>query len=166
MGKKRSIAEILKHRGRSYLLTDLPGGSLTQLTEIENSIIDSRLTGLSFSQLSESAVRTAVDQIILKTAAITGCPFPQTEFFAEVLTTTLTEYLTEFGFGELTLEEIILAVKLNAKGGLRFPSGMEVEKVNFSGACFNIDFLSKILSNYMALRNNLDRKLENYIDGY
>ncbi len=75
------------------------------------------------------------------------------------------EYLNEFGYGELTLQEIILAFRLNTHGGLRYPSGLEVERVPFSGVCFNVDFLAKVLANYMAFRNLLDRKFENFLDG-
>lgn len=144
----------------------MPDINKIRLTEVEVRIISARLIGLSISQLDKKEIKTTADQIMLQAAAITGCPLPQTEFFASVLTETMMEYLCDFGFGELTLEEIILSMKFNTKGGLRHPTGLEVDKVIFSGTCFNIDFLSKILSNYMIFRNNLDRKFENFIDGY
>lgn len=137
-----------------------------RLTEIERRIVAARLDGFSVIQLDGAAARTTGDQIMLQAAAIVGCPTPQTDFFAEVLTTAMMNYLKDFGYGELTLSEIILAIQLNTQGGLRFPSGLEVEKVPFFGVCFNIDFLSRILSNYMIFRNHLDRKFENFIDGY
>jgi len=137
-----------------------------KLTETEKKIIKNRLIGMSFSQLPEKELRFTADQIILNAAAISGCPTPVTDFFADVLTNQINEYINEFGFNELTIKEIVLAFQLNTKGGLRHPSGLEIEKVNFSGTCFNIDFLSGVLTNYLALRNNLDRKLENFLDGY
>lgn len=148
------------------MLAELPETSQMRITEVERRIVESRLDGLSVSQLDESATRTTADQIMLQAAAIIGCPTPETEFFAEVVSNTMMNYLKRFGFGELTLAEIILAIELNTQAGLRFPSGLEVEKVPFFGVCFNIDFLSRILSNYMIFRNNLDRKFENFIDGY
>lgn len=137
-----------------------------RLTEIEKKIVKSRLSGLSFCQLPESELRFTADQIILNAAAISGCPTPETDFFADILTNQINEYISEFGFDDLTVKEIILAFQLNTKGGLRSPSGLEIDKVNFSGHCFNIDFMSGVLSNYMVLRNHLNRKLENFIDGY
>lgn len=137
-----------------------------KLTDAEKKIIKSRQDGPSFSQLTEKELRFTADQIILNAAAISGCPVPITDFFAEVLTNQINEYINEFGFNELTVKEIILAFQLNTKGGLRHPSGLEIDKIHFSGNCFNIDFLSGVLSNYLALRNHLDRKLENFLDGY
>lgn len=144
----------------------MPETNGLRITEVEHRIIGARLNGLSLSQLDGDEIKTTADQIMLQAAAITGCPFPQTEFFASVLTDTMMDYLKEFGFGELTFDEIVLAMKLNTKGGLRLPTGLEIDKVAFTGTCFNIDFLSKMLSNYMVFRNNLDRKFENFIDGY
>lgn len=137
-----------------------------KLTETEKKIVKCRQSGLSFSQLPEKELRFTADQIILNAAAISGCPTPLTDFFAEVLTSQINEYINEFGFNELTIREIILAFQLNTKGGLRHPSGLEIDKVHFSGNCFNIDFMSGVLTNYLALRNHLDRKLENFLDGY
>lgn len=144
----------------------MPETNKAKFNEVEKKIIFSRLEGLSICQLDENESRLVADQIILKSAYIIGCPTPETEFYAEGLAKEMMEYLNEFGFSELTLSEIILALRLNTKGGLRFPTGVEVEKVLFSGTCFNVDFLSKVLSNYMAFRNILDRKIENFIDGY
>lgn len=166
MEKTRSLAETIKHRGKNYSLRELPDMRAIRVTEVELRIVNARLVGLSVAQLDAAQVRTTGDQIMLQASAITGCPMPQTDFFAEVLTTTMMNYLIEFGYGELTLTEIVLALQLNTQGGLRLPSGLEVEKVSFFGVCFNIDFLSRILSNYMIFRNNLDRKFENFIDGY
>lgn len=144
----------------------MPEINRNKLTEVEKKIISARLEGKSICQLTDESLRVAADQIILKSAYIVGCPTPETEFYSEGLAKEMIEYLNEFGFSELTLNEIILAIRLNTKGGLKYPSGTDVEKIIFSGTCFNIDFLSKILSNYMTFRNILDRKIENFIDGY
>jgi hypothetical protein len=144
----------------------MPEENLNKFSEVEKKIINARLDGLSLSQLGESDLRLAADEIILKSAYIVGCPTPLTDFYANGLCNEMMEYINQFGFHELTLAEVILAIRLNTKGGLRFPTGVDVEKVVFVGSCFNIDFLSKVLSNYMAFRNILDRKLENQIDGY
>lgn len=112
-------------------------------------------------------MRTTCDKIILKTAAISGCPVPQTDYFAEVLTTEITEFINEFDFKYFTFWEIVLALRFNAKGGLRSPgNGHFISKVQFSGTCFNINFLSEVLNNYSLLREGLDRKFQNVIDGY
>lgn len=135
-----------------------------KLTEIEKMIIESRLAGESFVDLPDK--KYSCDQIMLKGAAISGCPLPQTEFFADIIGDQICEFIEKFGFAELTMNEIILALQMNSKGGLRFPSGVSVDQIPFVGNCFNIDFLSKVLSNYLILRNILDQKFKNFIDGH
>lgn len=111
-------------------------------------------------------LRVATDKIILTGASISGCTLPQTEGFAEIISNEIVEFINEYGYRELTLEEILTALRLNAKGGFKFPTGIELEHVPFTGNCFNIVYLSKVLSNYKAFRDILDRKLSNFIDGY
>jgi len=103
---------------------------------------------------------------MLRGAAICGCSVPSTEFFAEIIAEELLTFISEFGYKELTFEEILLAMRMNAKGGFKFPTGLELEVVPFFGNCFNVDYFSKVILNYMTIRKFLDRKLQNIIDGY
>lgn len=136
-------------------------------TKTEVKIIQARLDGFSFCQLEGNDLRVAVDQIMLRGAAISGCPLPGTEGFAEVIAKELISFINDCGYGELTLSEIILAMRLNAAGGNRHPgTGDYMDSVSFSGNCLNVFYVSKILSNYFLLRNNLDRKFENKVNGY
>jgi hypothetical protein len=48
---------------------------------------------------------------------------------------------------------------------MKYSDGDSV-KVEFRGNCFNVDFVSNVLSAYMSMRNSVDRKLQNQIDGY
>lgn len=136
-----------------------------KLSEVEKKIINARLVGLSFCQLEGNDLRVATDKILIQGAAITGAPMPSTEGFAEVLSQEIVTLINEFGFGNLTLAEIILAMRFNSVD-MRFPSGVEIEKATFRGNCFSVDFLSKILYNYSVLRKFVDRKFQNKIDGY
>jgi len=144
----------------------MPETSRSKLTEVEIKILEARQDGFSFAQLDKAHVRLAADKIILKAAAICGCPTPETDFFAEILTTEIDDYINQFGFGELTVSEIILSMRLNTSHNLKKPPHLEVFAIAFSGACINVDFLSKMLGNYLIYRNSLDRKLQNFIDGH
>lgn len=121
---------------------------------------------MSFGQIEKDKIRWHVDQIMLRGAAISGCAVPSTEFFAEIIADEISVFILEFGYSDLTYEEILLALRMNTKLGYDFPDGIEWEYVSFFGNCFNIDYFSKIMTNYMALRKILDRKLQNLIDGY
>lgn len=116
--------------------------------------------------MTKDDLRYSIDQIMLRGAAISGCALPATEFFAGFIADELTIFINEFGFREYTLNEILLALRLNSQGGAKTPSGLPIDQVVFSGVCFNVDYISKVLENYKSVRNYLDRKIENQIDGY
>lgn len=133
---------------------------------MDNRIIKARGEGTSFCEMDYDEAKSTIDNILLSGAAITGAPLPSTEFFANFISKEVFIHLTEFGRGELTLDEVLLALRINSLGENKMPSGNPMEQVSFYGNCFNVDFLSKVLGNYMIFRNNLDRKLGNYLDGY
>jgi hypothetical protein len=147
------------------MLADLPKEKV-KLTELEGMIIEKRLSGPSFCQLRPDLLRVEVDSIILAGAAITGCNLPTTDFFAEAITREIIAFISESGYENLTMEEILFALRVNERDDIRWPSGDYVTQVPFVGNTFNVSFLAKVLANYMRFRKILDRKLENFIDGY
>lgn len=147
------------------MLKNLPKENL-KLNEVEERIIAARLNGMAFCQIHEKDLKTAMDQIIVRGAAMMGCDLPATEFFARLIADEVEQLIIQFGYSKYTLEEILLSMRLNINGGLRWPSGIEIEHIPFSGRTFNAAFLSKTLMNYKTLRTQLDRKLENFVDGY
>lgn len=159
-----NLAGTLNHKGKNYLLKDLEG--TMNLTKTEKKIIDARLVGSSFSQLGEKEIKTTVDQIMLRVAAICGCALPNTEFFAKFISEEISKFILDFGYSNLTLEETLLAFRLNSYGGLKNTTGETITAVSFTGNSVNVDYIAKVLLNYMAIRNFLDRKLQNKIDGY
>jgi hypothetical protein len=163
--QKMEHPSILDHKGKSYSLEELAKES-KNLNPTEKKIVLSRLKGQSFSDLSQTDIRLATDKIMITGAAIYGCPLPTTEGFAEIISDQLTIFLNQFGYGKLTVSEIILSMHLNAAGVMRYSSGDYVERIEFSGQTFNVNFISKILQVYRNLRASLDRKFENQIDGY
>lgn len=161
--ENQNLAATLKHREKSYSLQELK--NTIKPHPIEKKIIDCRCKGLSFCQLAKDELVYAIDQIMLRGAAISGCALPQTEFFAGFISSELSIFINKFGYGELTLEEILLAMRLNSKG-LWYPSGLEIDPIQFTGVCFNVNYIAKVLANYMIMRNQLDRVFQNQIDGY
>lgn len=116
--------------------------------------------------MDEKGIRCAIDQIMFRGAAISGCALPQTEFFAEFIAEEVVVFINEFGYSEYTFDEIILSMRLNSMGGLKRSSGEEIQQIDFFGSCFNVNYISKVLANYALVRNQLDRKLQNQLDGY
>lgn len=159
-----NLAETLKHRGKNYSLRDLP--KEFKPTWVEKKIIQARLIGVSFGQMSDDEIKTCVDQMILNCSAIVGCGLPQTDYFADILTAAVKTYLVDYGYDTLTNAEVMLAMNLNEKRGIRMASGLDLESVTFAGNHFNVSYLAKVIQNYLIIRGQLDRKLQNHIDGF
>lgn len=95
---------------------------------------------------------------MIRIAGLYGCALPSTEFYARFIADEIKIFFKDFGYGELTLEEILLAFRLNVLPGF--------ETIPFSGLCVNVDFISKVINEYLNTRKLLDRKLQNKLDGY
>lgn len=163
--QKVGLAAILNHGGRKLWLNDFVK-ELKRPTKIEVRIIKARSEGLSFCELDGDDQRIAIDQIMFRGAAICGCNLPQTEMFATYVADEISSFILEFGYEELTLNELLLALKINAFGKIKNPAGEDIEQVCFTGNTINVFYLGKILKNYKVLRDNLDRRIQNQIDGY
>lgn len=147
------------------MLQDLKSMNL-KLNEIETKILEARLKGDCFGEMNADGLRYCTDKIIFSGGALFGCNLPQTEVFAQVLASEITVMLLDFGYADYTLDEVLLAMRMNARGGLRYPSGEEVRKTEFSGYYFNVSFVCEMLEKYAYFRNHLDAKFKNKIDGY
>ncbi len=102
----------------------------------------------------------------MRVTSITGIALPATDLLSNMLVDELTVFLKDFGYSNLNPDELILAFRFNSRGGLKQPSGVDIEPIDIIGSFINVHYVSKVLSNYMAVRNILDSKLKNLIDGY
>jgi hypothetical protein len=105
---------------------------------------------------------------LIRGAAVYGCELPLTESFAVVLSDQINELLNGYGYGELTLEEIFLAMHLNVAHNLKNPKwdADGTEKITFSGRFMNSSFLSKVLHRYMIIRNTMDGVISNNLEQF
>lgn len=148
------------------MLSDLDR-TLLKLEEIESWILDARCSGVSICAIdSEQDLKKKGAELISRISAQCGCATPTTEVFFNVLVEEVCDFMLRYGNGELCFEEYLLASRINSMGGYKFPSGLELERVPFVGNCFNVEYLSKLTDNYFRIRLQLDRKLQNLIDGY
>lgn len=134
------------------------------MKEIEHKIIKARCNGFSINQLSAQDFKLDTDLLVFKLCAISGADLPGTDFFADIISTELMKYLIDFGYSEFSIEEVLLAFRLNAQG-FNYPNGESADKVIFKGV-LNINLLATVLNNYKILRDCLDRKFQNELEGY
>lgn len=146
------------------MLKELKEVSKLRLKETDNKILTARFSGLSLNQLDRTGLKLDIDLLIFKVCAISGADLPPTDFFADILSTEISIYLKDYGFFDLTVEEVLTAFRFNAFG-VSYPSGESIEKVYFRGV-LNINLLGTVLNNYKYLRDCLDRKFKNEIEGY
>lgn len=121
---------------------------------------------LSISLLDKKDLLEGFDEVLFKITAITGIGLPNTDLLIKFLKEQIIDFLLEFGYEDLTIEEISLAFMINAENNLQTPSGIELQYIENFGKYINVYHFSKIVHNYMAIRNLLDRKIQNQIDGY
>lgn len=136
------------------------------LTKIEIDILKERKNGLAISQTLSDRLKCDTDKLVFVGAAIYGSAIPATEFFADIICEEVINFIFGSGIENLAFGEILLALRFNTKNNFNPPKGLELEMINFTGTTFNINFLSKVVFNYMQIRNLLDRKIQNQIDGY
>lgn len=139
---------------------------LKRPTKLEIKIAEARSSSLSFCEKNELERRVTIDQIMFRGAAICGCTLPQTEIFAKFIAEEIENFILNFGYEEFTESEILLAMQVNAFDKIKNPMGEDLEQVVFSGISFNVVYLAKILKNYKIIRENLDKKIKNQLDGY
>ena len=157
--------KTISHANKAHSLKGL-SGTLKKQTEIEKKIIKARLSSISIFEMDEKNIKVFCDALIFKCSAFTGCELPVTDYYADVLSASIIRFLLDMGYGDLTLEEIELALSVNCSHQHKLPLGIELPEITFFGKGLNIFFLSKILGNYMILRNHLDRRFQNLIDGH
>lgn len=135
------------------------------LSNIDLLIIDARYSGLSIFEIDPELIRAEIDEILIRGSAIYGCKLPISDFFAKYLFEETYDLLIN-GYAEYTIQEVLLALRLNIIVRFKIIVGIDVEYIPFSGETFNVDFLSSVLNGYSSFRNNLNRRIQNLIDGY
>lgn len=133
-----------------------------KLNSNESLIIDSRVGDESLFLLGDGAAEAASLPLIRQISVIIGQPLPTPEYL-DLLEKRLASFITKFGYDELTFSELILAFELNAVG---YTGEIEIDVVRSSTKNIGIEYVSKVLENYMQLRKTLDRKIQNQLDGY
>ncbi len=137
-----------------------------KLKDYQKKIIELRINGLTILELPANEVKVLIDVTIFKVSAISGFALATTPEFADVLNEEFRILLSEYGFDNLTFDEIVTAFRMNARGGYRHQSGEMIEKVKSYSQFFSIDFAADVLNKYMTHRNVLDSLIKNELEGY
>lgn len=139
-----------------------------RLAIIEKQVLEARQVGFSLFQIEESEFKAFVCALVFKISAMTGIKLPKELEYIEELEYELGKHLLENTYRELSTEEVHLALRVNLPyplTALRFPSGIEIDRVEPQGDCVSVEYVSLVLRNYKVIRNAIDRKLQNFIDG-
>lgn len=159
-----SNSMVITHRGSQYGLKEL--SEQYKATKIDLKIIEARSIGLSISQVPTDDLLADLQDVLVSISVISGHGLPEDDFFADRLSKELVMHLNNFGYGDLTMCELVLAFNLNCKCGLKYPSGSDIIATEIFGKYISVDYVSRVLSTYKTLRTMLDNHLKNIIDGY
>lgn len=152
------------YRGNQYSLRELP--KQIKLTDLEKKIITARLCGGSISVLDDAGLKKAFKSIISSCIAIYGF-FPiNNNDQLELISEEMCSFFVNMDFDHMNLAEYHLALQVNAKGNLKFPSGVEAEQVKPTTTGVSVKFVSDVMCLYLKFRDMLDRKFQNSIDGF
>lgn len=149
--RNQQTAITIKQLDRAFTLTDL-FNNFPRLAGNEERIIEARQKGIAFLDMTEKEASAAVTGIIFKVSVICGCQLPTHDAHINALEAEFLNFLEENGYGVMTVEEVLLAFRLNAAFKLS-------ERVEIYGAIFNIDYAGKVLKQYLSERHTLDYKL-------
>ncbi len=138
----------------------------TKQTDVDKKIIEARLTGDAFGELDEIILDSVYTDLLVKIACITGAELPVNESMCKCLVAEMDVFLIDFNYGGYTQEEILLAFRFNCGNYLKNAGGDYIDNIPLFGRYLNVDYISKVLYNYGIIRWQLERKLENFIDGY
>lgn len=138
-----------------------------RIGRIETLVLEARADDsyFSFSQLDSDKQHILASQLVFKAAAISGLSLSQNEYFCDELEKQIVKFFNQFGFSNLNEKEFELALQINLARRFTMPSGIELDNIEPFGAFVNVAYLAKVLDNYMVIRNMIDRKLKNFIDG-
>ena len=137
-----------------------------KVSKVDSLVLEARVDGnLSFSQLGDNMQKSVIRQLILRASAISGLPVSGSQFILDALEDQLCKYLLKFNFENLNESEMELAFQMNQLNNVYVGNLIEIDKVEPFGSFVSVAYMAKVLGNYRILRNAIDRKLKNFIDG-
>lgn len=134
------------------MLTDL-GTDLTNFNENDLKIIAARQSGISLCDQTQLQFEASLTGIIFQVSVICGCPLPTHEAHINALEKEFSIFLNDHGYSGLTVDEVLMAFRMNANGELK-------ESVPTYNSIFNIVFAAKVLSQYRDRRGLIDQEAE------
>lgn len=118
----------------------------------EITIYQASKSGLPFKDLPEKKQDAFITGILFKIAVVTGCTLPINERHCNELENEVKKFMNENNrFSNFTFEEVLTAFRFNAAGNL-------CERTEHYQNIFNLDYLGKILSNFLVFKNNVEEK--------
>lgn len=138
--------------------------NLLKLNNIELAIVNARMCSNPISEVDKKQYSLLADVAIFKIAAIVGLSLPTSEKFADVLNEELLILLTEFGYTDLTFDELVLAFRVNYQY-YKTPFGETLNPITPYSTFFSINYASAVLNNYKRIRSIVDMKITEQLSG-
>jgi len=105
-------------------------------------------------------------ELVLRISVLAGVDEPKTERALNIFIEELWGLLSLPKFQSLSFDEVIFSFRLNTEVDARYVSNEYIDQIEPINSKLSIDFISKVLSNYMGLRVGVENLIKNVIDGY
>lgn len=105
-------------------------------------------------------------ELVLRISVLAGVDEPKTERALNFFIEELWVLLCLPRFKSLSFDEVLFAFRLNTECDARYVSNEFIDQIEPINEKISIDFISKVLNNYMTLRAGIEVLVKNIIDGY
>ena len=122
--------------------------------------------GLSIFQIKDEELITEFDETVFRISKISGVDIKNDETDIELLKEEFIIYLKNFGYLNYTIEELLLAFRLNSNPTFFQKNLLELEKIKCTAKYLNVAYMAEVLNNYNQFRVFVEKKIKNIIDGY
>lgn len=147
------------------LLNDLEVENLS-LNSSDKLIYNARVDSLGLFEFDNNDYVDTVNDLVMRISVISGANLPSNDFLVELLENELSKALIDFKFTNLSINEVLLAFRLNCVANNNINLDVEVDYVPLFGNCLSVDYILKVLYNYRKYRYSFERKIQNKLDGY
>ena len=163
MENQMQSPKFISHRKSKKLLNDLVVANLS-LNNFDKLIYDARIDSSGLFEFGNDDFVDTINDLVMRIHVISGSNLPSTDFLVELLESELSKALNDFKFTNLSINEILLAFRLNCVADCYVE--VEVDYVPLIGGCLNVDYILRVLYNYRKHRHSFERKIQNKLDGY
>lgn len=129
-------------------------------------IYNARVDSIGLFEYGDGEFNDTIMDLVMRISCISGANLHPNPIMMDLLESELKKALKEFNYMNLSIDEILLAFRLNCVVHNYVNLDIDVDYVELIGNSLNLDYILKVLYNYRKYRHSFERKIQNKLDGY